>query len=156
MSNNSTNTITIGRRLIPIEHVAYLEPFDNTGPSRIETGKAFQTRVVLLDRESVLTEEAPDALAERHGFRWLSEDGVVVNPAVRFRVEAFEPLEGFNPPKPYRSRLMWRDHDGETQSKLLMTSPETLLDVVVRGEGGAYASSSGKPRRLQASSLRNG
>lgn len=151
-----SSTVTLGRRLIPIEHVAYLEPFDSAGSARIQTDKPFQTRVVLLDRESVLTEEALAAFAEKHGFRRLSEDDIAVNPLVRFRVEAFEPMEGFTPPKPYRSRLMWRDRDGETQSKLLLTDPETLLAVAVRGEGkpSANPSPGGKSRRMQASSLR--
>jgi hypothetical protein len=53
---------------------------------------------------------------------------------VRFRVETFEPSEGFQPPKPYQSRLKWRDQDGNEQSKLLLTKPETVIAVVLRGE----------------------
>jgi hypothetical protein len=56
------------------------------------------------------------------------------DPAVRFRVETFEPSEGFQPRKPYQSRLKWRDQDGNEQSKLLLTKPETVIAVVLRGE----------------------
>jgi hypothetical protein len=154
-----SNTVTISRRLVPLEHIAFVEPFDPAAQTRIQTDRTFQARVVLVDRDSVLTEEAPDAFAEKHGFRRLSEDGIVVNPDVRFRVEAFEPAEGFNPTKPYRSRLLWRDRDGETQSKLLLAAPETVLAVAVRGGEALSASapSSGggrRSRRLQASGLR--
>jgi hypothetical protein len=128
------NTVTVGRRLIPFEHIAFVEPFDPATQSRLQTGRPFQARIVLINRDSVLTEEAPDAFAEKHGFRRLSGDGIVVNPAVFFSVEAFEPAEGFSPSKPFRSRLLWRDRDGEMQSKLLLTAPETLLAVAVRGE----------------------
>jgi hypothetical protein len=151
-----SSTVTLGRRLVPLEHVAFVEPFDATGSARIKTQKPFQARVVLLDRESMLTEETLDVFAGKHGFRRLSEDGIAVNPAVRFSVEAFEPAEGFTPSKLYRSRLLWRDLDGEPQSKLLLTEPEALLAIAVRGEGEPAVSVSpgGRSRRLQASSFR--
>lgn len=148
--------VTIGRRLVPLEHVAFVEPFDPSSQARIQSEKPFQTRVVLIDRESVLTEEALDAFAGTHGLRRLSEDGIAVNPLVRFSVEAFEPMEGFNPTKHYKSRLLWRDLDGDTQSKLLVTEPENLLAAAVRrgGEVSASPSAGIRSRRLQASSMR--
>jgi hypothetical protein len=141
-----SSTVTIGRRLIPIEHVAFVEPFDVASQARIKTEKPFQTRVVLLDRESVLAEEALDAFAGKHRFRRLSEDGIAVNPEVRFSVEAFEPAEGFSPTKPYRSRLLWRDRDGQTQSKLLLSDPETVLAVAVLGETPPAPVNDNKPK----------
>jgi hypothetical protein len=154
-----SNTVTVGRRLIPFEHIAFVEPFDPATQTRLQTGRPFQARIVLINRDSVLTEEAPDAFAEKHGFRRLGEDGIVVNPAVFFSVEAFEPAEGFNPTKAYRSRLLWRDRDGEMQSKLLLTPPETVLAVAVRGDEAPSApapstTKGGRSRRPQASSLR--
>jgi hypothetical protein len=153
-----SNTVTVGRRLIPFEHIAFVEPFDPATQTRLQSGRPFQARIVLIDRDSVLTEEAPDAFAERQGFRRLSEDGIVVNPMVHFSVEAFEAAEGFNPTKPYRTRLLWRDRDGEIQSKLLLTSPETVLAVAVRGgeevSASAPSSNGGRSRRFQASSLK--
>jgi hypothetical protein len=64
-----------------------------------------------------------EAFAEANKFRRLPDDNVATNPAVRFRVETFEPSEGFQPRKPYQSRLKWRDQDGNEQSKLLLTKP---------------------------------
>jgi len=127
-------TVTVGKRLIPIEHIALIEPFDPAAHPRMQTERPFKARIVLIDRESVLTEEALEAFAERHGFRLLSEDGIATNPAIHFSVAAFEPAEGFNPTKPYLSRLSWRDQDGNAQSKLLLAAPESVLAVVVRGE----------------------
>lgn len=151
-----SNTVTVGRRLIPFEHIAFVEPFDPATQTRLQTGRLFQARIVLINRDSVLTEEAADAFAEKHGFRRLSDDGLVVNPAVHFSVEAFAPAEGFNPTKPFRSRLLWRDRDGETQSKLLLTAPETVLAVAVRGAPGAAAPApapdGNKPRARRRSS----
>ena len=135
-----TDTLTIGKRLVPLEHVALIEPFDPSSQTRIQSERPFQARIVLIDRESVLTEEAPAALAERHGFRILSEDGIATNPAVHFSVEAFEAAEGFEPKKPYRSRLLWRDQDGQSQSKLLLAEPAHVLAIAVRGEKGPSAS----------------
>jgi len=129
-----TEAITVGRRLIPVEHIALVEPFDPAAQSRVQSDRRFQARIVLIDRESVLTEETPAAFAGTHGFRMLEEEGVCTNPAVRFAVETFELTEEFNPTKPYKSRLLWRDFDGNSQSKLLLTAPELVLSVVIRGE----------------------
>jgi hypothetical protein len=89
--------------------------------------------------DSVLTEETPQAFAAANGFRMLQMDGVATNPAVRFRVESFVPAEGFAPRKEYVTRLLWRDLDGNDQSKLLLSDPETVLAVAVRGSTDAYA-----------------
>ena len=67
----------------------------------------------------------------------LAEDSVGTNPAVRFSVETFEATEGFQPSKPYRSRLLWRDLEGNTQSKLLLSAPEAVLAIAVKGEAPA-------------------
>jgi hypothetical protein len=143
-------TVTIGRRLVPMEHIALVEPFDPASQTRMQSERPFQARIVLIDRESLLTEEALTAFAEQHGFRAFSEEGIATNPAVHFSVEAFQPTEGFKPTKPYRSRLSWRDQDGQIQSKLLLAEPETALAVVVRGEGEAV------PAALAVSSKTSG
>jgi hypothetical protein len=111
-----TNTVKIGRRLIPVEHIALVEPFDPALAPNLQTERALQARVVLIDRESLLTEESAASFAATRGFRALIEDGVATNPAIHFKVETFEPAEGFKPSKPYLSRLSWRDLDGNTQS----------------------------------------
>ena len=98
-----------------------------------------KVRVVLLNRDSILSEEAPEAFAQAHGFRLLAEDGVFTNPNVRFGVEVFEPAGDFQPTKPYQTRLGWRDLDGNTHSKLLLTKPDDALAIVVRGDTGAAA-----------------
>jgi hypothetical protein len=136
MENQSQNIIAIGRKRVPIEAIALVEPFQPPAeqPSRFTSEKHFKARVVFIDRDSALTEDTFEAFAEAHKFRRLPDDSVATNPAVRFRVETFEPSEGFQPRKPYQSRLKWRDQDGEEQSKLLLTNPETVIAVVLRGE----------------------
>lgn len=124
-----TETLTIGRRLVPLDHIALVEPFD-PATSRIQTERPFKARVVMLDRESVLTEDAPTAFVACHQFRLVSEDEVATNPSVRFQVEHFMAAEGFQPTKPYKSRLIWRDQDGNTQSKLLLAPAEAVLAAV--------------------------
>jgi hypothetical protein len=119
---------------VPLEHIALVEPFDPSTQTRMQSERPFQARIVMIDRDSVLTEEALSAFAERHSFRMLNDDGIATNPAVHFSVEAFEASEGFTPTKPYRARLRWRDHDGEVQSKLLLTAPEDVLAIAVRGQ----------------------
>jgi hypothetical protein len=129
-----TDTVTLGKKLIPLDHIAFIEPYEAPAEPRIRTERDFKARVVLVDRESALTEETSEQFAETHGFRMLEEDAVATNPAVHFRVESFAPGEGFEPRKPYLSRLLWRDHDGNQQSKLLLSEPAVVLRVAVRGE----------------------
>jgi hypothetical protein len=46
------NIITVGRRLIPREHIAFVEPYDPASNPRVQSNREFHGRVVLLDRES--------------------------------------------------------------------------------------------------------
>src|ERR1700683_4591311 len=139
MENEPQNIIAIGRKRFPIEEIALVEPFEPPAePSpRFTSDKDFKARLLLIDRYNVLTENTVEAFAEANKFRRLPDDNVATNPAVRFRVETFEPSEGFQPRKPYQSRLKWRDPGGEEQSKLLLTKPEAVIAVVLRGEAAA-------------------
>jgi hypothetical protein len=141
------NVITIGRRHVPIEQIAYVEPFEPSANSDFKPEKPFKARVVLLDRETVLTETTPQEFADAHGFRMLAEDNVATNPAVAFRVENFEPTDGFRPAKPYQTRLMWREPTGKSQSKLLLTQPETVIALALRGESLEAGVERKRPRR---------
>lgn len=128
------NVITIGKRLIPIEHIAFVEPYDPATNPKLQTSRDYKSRIVMINRESILTEQTPQSFAEAHRFRMLVSDQIATNPSVGFRVETFEPADGFTPSKAFATRLLWRDRDGNDQSKLLVASPETVLAVVVRGE----------------------
>jgi hypothetical protein len=142
------STIVVGKRHIPLEHVALVEPFDPALHPGLKSEKSFKARLVLIDRQSVLTEETVDAFAGTHGFRMLKEEGVAINPAIRsFGVENFVPAEGFEPTKPFLTRLSWRDLDGNTQSKLLLSAPEAVLAIAVTGgsEPAAPSAGGGKP-----------
>lgn len=149
-------TIQIGKRFVPIEHIVLLEPFDPAAQARLASDKPFQTRLVLLDRDSVLSEEPLAALAGRHAFRMPPEDGVATNGAVHFCVEAFERAEGFTPNKPYKSRLLWRGPSGEFESKLLLSAPDMVLAIAIRGEApkaeqGSHAPQPAPRKRRRAS-----
>src|SRR4051812_28492913 len=100
-----TTTITLGRRLVPIEQIALIEPFEPSANPRMQTDRPFKARVVLINRDSILSEDLPETLAEAHGFRAMTEDGVFTNSNVHFSVEVFHPVSGFQPEKPYQSRL---------------------------------------------------
>jgi hypothetical protein len=136
--DDMSNTITVGKRLIPKEEIAFVEPYDPNANPKFQTSREYQARLVMVNRESVLAEETPKAFAEANGFRMLQMDSVATNPAVHFRVESFAPAEGFTPGKAYATRLLWRDLDGNDQSKLLLSAPETVLAVAVRGGTDAY------------------
>jgi hypothetical protein len=151
--------VTIGKRLIPLGHIALLEPFDPSAHPGMKTDKAFKARVVLIDRQSVLTEDTVEVFATAYGFRMLASEGVAVSPSVRFGVETFVPAEGFEPNKPYKSRLSWRDRDGNTQSKLLLSAPESVLAIAVTGKpegdaGGSKPRGGGGSRKPTAASDR--
>lgn len=129
-----TSMFMIGKRLVPAEQVAFVEPYDPTANPRFQTAREFQSRIVMVDRNSILTEQRVEDFAKEHGFRMLPEDNVATNPVIHFQVETFTPAEGFTPRKPYVTRLLWRDLDGNDQSKLLLTEPEKVLAVSVRGD----------------------
>jgi hypothetical protein len=124
------NVVTIGKRLIPLDQIAFVEPFDPTRNPNFKPSKEFKTRLVLLNREIVLAEEKPRAFADSHGMRFLEEDQVGINPTIGFRIETFEATEDFKPEKPFQSRLKWRDSAGMEQSKLLLAKPESLVEIV--------------------------
>ncbi|HEY7387096.1 MAG TPA: hypothetical protein VH640_01215 [Bryobacteraceae bacterium] len=129
------STVTIGNRLIPLEHIVAVEPFDPETQLPIPSERSFHARVLLLNRDNFLMEETVEAFSKKHGFLFLAEDQISVNAVdVHFSVETFVPKAGFQPTKDYRSRLIWTDLDGERQSKLLLTPPDTVLAVAVRGE----------------------
>jgi len=141
------NVITIGRALVPVEQIAYIEAFEPSANEQFKPDKPYKGRVVLLNREYVLTETAPQEFAEANGFRLLPEDNVATNPAITFRVESFAPTEDFNPAKPYQTRLMWRNPDGSSHSKLLLTKPELVIAIALRGETEPGNERKARPRR---------
>ena len=128
------NVITIGREHIPVEQIAYIEPFEPPVNGQFRPDKPYKSRVVLLNRETVLTEDTPKDFAEANAFRFLPEDNVATNPLISFRVRSFAPTDAYNPGKPFQTRLMWRDPNGDSRSKLLLTNPETVIAIVLRGD----------------------
>ena len=145
------NVITIGKRLVPKEQIALVEPFDPASNPEFRSDRPFKARVVLLNRDTMLTETEPGDFAEAQGFRMLGDDHMAVNPAIGFRVETFEPTEAFRPEKPYATRLKWRDADGNEHSKLLLTKPETVIAIAVRHEAEPDATPSPRPIRSRPS-----
>lgn len=140
------DVITIGRRLIPLEQIAFVEPFDPASNPEFKSDKPFKARVVLLNRDTVLAEVTVEEFAAAHGLRMLAQDQIAVNPAVAFRVETFAPTETFKPEKPYETRLKWRDPEGNEHSKLLLTPPEAVIAVALRGETQARPGAERPPR----------
>jgi hypothetical protein len=126
--------ISFGKRLVPLEQIAYVEPFNPAQNPQLNATKEFKARVVLINRDTVLAEANPHELAEAHGLRYLDEDNIAVNPAVAFRVETFAATDDFKPEKAFRTRLKWRDQHGKEQSKLLLTGPDAVIATVLRGE----------------------
>ena len=127
------NVITIGLRLVPSEQIAFVEPFDPASNPNFKPEKTYNARVVMLNRDVVLTESTPQEFAEAHGFRMLADDNSAANGRIAFSVESFSPTDNFKPTKSYLTRLKWRDLDGNEQSKLLLTKPETVVAVLLRG-----------------------
>jgi hypothetical protein len=130
------NPIRIDKHHIPLEHVVLVEAFVPNPDAPLFSSRPFSTRIVLLNRDSMLTEQAIDDLAGAHGFRMLPQGEAAINPDVFFRVESFAPVDGFSPSRPFKSRLVWRDLDGNTQSKLLLAEPEAVLALIVDGVAG--------------------
>jgi ssDNA-binding replication factor A large subunit len=59
MENQPQNIIAIGRKRIPIEEIALVEPFEPPAeqPPRLTSHKDFKARVVLIDRYRTLTRQ---------------------------------------------------------------------------------------------------
>jgi hypothetical protein len=124
------NIITVGKRLIPVDQIAYVEPFELSSNPNFTPERDFKARIILLNRDPVLTEQTPAAFAEEHRFNFLAEDDVALNGLVPFKVEMFTPHGNFTPTKPFKTRLKWRDPLGADQSKLLMTEPMEVAGVI--------------------------
>jgi hypothetical protein len=144
------NVVRLSKRLVPVEQIAVIEPFVAPADYPLRTTKQFNARVVLLDRVSILSEASPEQLSQDYGFRFVPKDRVGTNPAIAFRVEEFAPAENFAPSKPYLSRLVWKDRNGSQQSKLMLSTPEELLSIVVRGEDMDQSTEPGRPTRARA------
>jgi len=150
--------ITNGKRLIPSEQVAFVEPFDPSANTEFKPEKDFKGRIILLDREIVLTEQTPQEFANEHKLHLFAEDGIAINPLIRFKIETFEPSDGFTPTKPYRTRIKWTDLGGEKQSKLLLTAPELVMNELLtakrREKSATLKRPSGQPQRGRKGSRR--
>jgi hypothetical protein len=147
METHMQDVITIGKRLIPLEQIAFVEPFDPATNPDFKPEKEFKSRIVQLNRDTVLAEIAPPEFAEANGFAVLAEDSIAVNPRISFKVETFTPSENFNPEKAYLTRLKWRDPEGNEQSKLLLTKPESVILVVMRGGSESETPRNAPPQR---------
>jgi len=141
------NILTIGQEYVPVEQIAYIEPFEPPANGQFKSDKPYKGRVVLLNRESILTEDTPQDFAQANGFRLIPEDNVATNPAISFRVRGFKPTENFKPRKEFQTQLVWRDPDGDNRNKLLVTNPETVIAIVIRGETEPGAEHKARPRR---------
>jgi len=135
--------ITIGKRLVPANQIAVVEPFDPTSNPEFKPEKTYLSRIVLLNRDTILTETSPQKFSDANGFHMLVEENVAINPSLAFGIETFEPSENFRPTKAYRTRIKWRDLDGNEQSKLLVMEPETV--VLELSRRGAKPSEATKP-----------
>jgi hypothetical protein len=141
------NIITVGEEYVPVEHIAYIELFEPPANGQFKSDKPWKGRVVLLNRVSVLTEDTPSDFAKANEFRFLPEDNVATNPIIPFRVRRFKPTEDFNPGKPFQTQLSWRDQDGNSRRKLLLTNPEMVIAIALRGETDPGAEPKARPRR---------
>jgi hypothetical protein len=140
------NIIVIEREHVPVEQIAYIEPFEPPADEQFRPDKPYKGRVVLLNRETVLTEATPQEFAEANEFRLLPEDNVATNPSISFRVRSFGPTDGYNPGKPFQTRLVWRDPNGDSRSKLLLTKPEMVIAIVLRGDTEPHGERKARPR----------
>jgi hypothetical protein len=88
--------ITLGKKLIPAEQIAFVEAFDPASSPEFKPERDFKGRVVLLNRDTVLTEMTPQDFAAAHNMRLLADDNVAVGQTIAFRVETFAPTESFS------------------------------------------------------------
>jgi len=123
------NPITVGKRLIPLEQVAFVERYEPRETGGIQSSRTFHSRLVLTNRDSTLLEETPQQFANQYGFRFIEADDLCINRLVYYAVETFSSDEDFSPSKAYLTRLRWKDNGAE-HSKLLVTPPEAVLAAI--------------------------
>jgi hypothetical protein len=73
-----TNTIQVAKRIVPVEQIALIEPYVPVEGGQLRSAREFKARIILLSRDSVLTEDTPEHLANAHAFRMISADQVAV------------------------------------------------------------------------------
>lgn len=60
--------LIIGKRFVPTEQIAYVEPFDpSTAKPDFKPEKDFKARIVLINRDTVLTEMTAQQFTEDRG-----------------------------------------------------------------------------------------
>ncbi len=138
------------------EQVAFVEPFDPSTNPEFKPDKEYKSRIVLLNRDVVLTDQATADFAMEHEPHLFAEDGLAVNRTITFKVETFEPTESFKPTKPYKTRLKWRVLRGEEQSKLLVTAPESVIGELLNGKAEPEPEPIAKRPKRRPSRGRNG
>src|SRR5258708_7798822 len=62
-------------------------------------------------------------------------------------VGRLKPTDDFNPGKPYETQLQWRAPEGTPRRKLLLTKPETVIAITLRGETEPGVERKARPRR---------
>jgi hypothetical protein len=139
--------LTIGKKLVPLAQVAFVEVFDPAANPDFKPEKEYKARLVLLNREVVLTEQTVEAFATEHNLHLFTEDMVAVNQTIVFRVETFESTADFNPAKAYKTRLKWRDLAGGEQSKLLLTEPQAVIQGLLKTKVTTRPAAAPKARR---------
>ena len=126
------NILTLGRHLIPVEHIVWIEAFDPAQNPDFHSDRPYRSRVVLVNCDTHLSEETLEALAGKCGLRFLAQDQTAFNPHLTYRIETFAPTPTFTPEKPFKTRLKWWNADGEEQSKLLLTPREIVISIVMQ------------------------
>jgi hypothetical protein len=69
----------IGKLFIPSDQVAYVEPFDPSSSPEFKPEQEFESRMVLINRESLLVAAPMEEFVEKHGFKLLAEDQLALN-----------------------------------------------------------------------------
>src|ERR1700761_51910 len=87
------NIVTIGKRLIPLEQIAFVEPFEPSANPDFRPERDFRSRIVLINRDILLTEQPIESSAYEHGLKLLPEDNVAVSSTILYSIEKFEPRE---------------------------------------------------------------
>lgn len=66
--------ITIGKKLVAVEQLAFVEPFDLLANPEFRPEENYKGRIVMLNRDIVLTEQTPQEFATEHELHLFTED----------------------------------------------------------------------------------
>ena len=142
--------LRISKRFVPLEQVAFVERFDSSNAADIQPAEDRNTRIVLINGDSIFTEATVEEFVQEHGFNYLAADSIALNGAQVFFAVAEVDAPDVALLQSFQARLTWRAPDGTEVIRLLRTPP-ALVAAMMTGPNSSDRGRMFKPSRPASS-----